>query len=644
MAVEFRVLGAVELRREGRVVPLGGPKQQVFLVALLLRANQPVLLDWLVQALWEDEPPASAVANLRTHASALRRALAGADDVRLVAERRGYRLQVPPDAVDAAVFSRRVAQGREALSKGDLEVTVGALDQALGLWRGPAAAGLSCPRILAGHLASLEDQRLTAAEDLAEAWLARGEHAAAVAVLRGLVAEHPFRERAWSRLMLALYQSGDPAAALDAFVTARATMVDQLGMEPGVELRKMQQAILTNDPAIAPTESRHDGFRRAVRSANASPRGEAIAIPRQLPPGPAHLAGRGRALSAVRAGLAADGARGMTVAVHGAAGVGKSALVLRAAHAESGRFPDGQLYVDLAAADRLTGASPTATAALAWLLGALGVSQSDVPSSCDQAAARFRSILAGRRMLVLLDNAVDERGLRPLLPAGGACATLISSRRMLGALDDVTHVQLGVLPMADSTALLGRLVGADRVAAEPESAAQIALACGFLPLALRIAGARLASRPDWPLRRLAERLADELRRLDELQYGDLSVRQSIRSSYDPVRATDPVAARVFRLLGRLRDTEACPSEMAARLGIPFPLAESALERLTDVRLLENPAPGRYRIEALLRLFAAEQARFEEAAVAESCCPPPRAGSRAEGSRRTTTPTTRSAVT
>jgi DNA-binding SARP family transcriptional activator len=640
--VEFRILGAVELRRDGRVVPLGGPKQQVFLVALLLRANQQCLLDWLVEALWDgEEPPASAEANIRTHASALRRALVGADDVRLVAERRGYRLQVLPDAVDAAVFSRQVVHGQEALSRGALDVAVGALEEALALWHGRAAAGLPCPRILTGHLALLEDQRQAAAEDLAEARLARGEHAAAVAGLRALVAEHPFRERAWGQLMLALYQSGDPAAALDAFATARATLVDQLGMEPGVELRKLQRAILTRDPSIARGEPPHDGRRRAV-PADTSGHGAAAAVPRQLPPGPAHLVGHVRALAAVRAGLEAGGSRSATVAVHGAAGVGKSALVLHAAHAESGRFPDGQLYVDLAA-DRPAGASPTATAALASLLGALGVPEGDVPSSRGAAAATLRSIVAGRRVLVVLDNATDERALRPLLPAGGGCATLISSRRMLGALDDVTHVPLGVLPVADSIALLGQLAGAGRVAAEPEAAAQIAQACGHLPLALRIAGARLATRPGWPLRQLAERLADEHRRLDELHYGDLSVRRSIRSSYDPLRAADPVAARVFRLLGRLRGEQVCPAETAARLGIPLPLAESALERLTDVRLLESPAPGRYRIEALLRLFAAERACREEA-PAEPRRPPRRPSSPAEGSRRATTPTTPSAVT
>jgi len=298
-------------------------------------------------------------------------------------------------------------------------------------------------------------------------------------------------------------------------------------------------------------------------------------------------------------------------AVHGAAGTGKSTLAVQAAHRVAERFPDGQLYCDLHGA--VAGLAPLGAREVLWrFLRAFGVHGDGTPRDVDEAAAHLRSVVAGRRVLLVLDNAADAAGVRPLLPASPGCAALVTSRRMLSTLEGATHLRLSVLPHRQAVELLGRLAGAGRVRAEPEAAAWIARLCGHLPLALRTAGARLAARPTWPLHALAERLADPETRLDELDFGDLAVRAGLEVSYHSLQwGQDPggrAAARLFRLLGLLDGPEVSIGVMAALLDWPPAATEAALERLVDVHLVETLGPGRYRIPDLPHLLAREHAR------------------------------------
>jgi tetratricopeptide (TPR) repeat protein len=341
----------------------------------------------------------------------------------------------------------------------------------------------------------------------------------------------------------------------------------------------------------------------------------AVAIPRELPPDLLDFTGGEQELEELLLTLGPRGRAGpRVVAIHGVAGVGKSALAVRAAHRLAARFPDGQLYVDLHGAT--TGVRPLDPGeAVGRLLRTLGVDGRDIPVGVEEATARFRSLLAGRRILLLLDNADSVAQVRHLLPASPTCATLITSRQRLSTLDGAEHLRLDVLPPREAVHLLGRLAGADRLAREPDAAEEVARLCAYLPLALRIAGARLAARARWPVRAVAERLRDERGRLDELEYADLAVRSCFQVSYQSLKSSrderDQEAARLFRLLGLHRGPEVGAWTAAALLDVPHAAAEAALERLVDAQLLEMPEFGRYRMHDLLLLFTRELAAEDE---------------------------------
>ena len=346
--------------------------------------------------------------------------------------------------------------------------------------------------------------------------------------------------------MLALYRSGRQAEALEVYREGRRLLVEELGLEPGPDLQRLQRAILTGDPDLDPPAAATGG----VGVAAPEP------VPRQLPPDVASFTGREPELVQLDRALAAAGRDGPVVisAIEGTGGIGKSALAVHAAHRLAGRFPDGQLYVDLHGAT--AGLQPLAPLeVLGRFLRTLGAEPAAVPADLEEASAAFRSRVAGRRLLVVLDNAVDAAQVRPLLPAAAGCGVLVTSRQLLASLDGATHLHLDILPAGDATQLLGRVAGEQRVAAEPQAAAEVARLCGYLPLALRIAGARLAARPGWPLAALAERLADAQRRLDELEVAEAGVRASYDVSYRQLQASsealDRAAAEAFGLLGVL---------------------------------------------------------------------------------------------
>jgi DNA-binding SARP family transcriptional activator/tetratricopeptide (TPR) repeat protein len=605
--MQFRILGPLEVWHAQHPVELGGPRLRVLLGGLLLHANQVVTLGQLIEGLWEEAPPAKPETAVRMAVSRLRRLLeaGGNSAARVVTFQSGYELRVPPCQLDLEWFNELVAEARKKLAAGSGERAAEGLRAALRLWRGPALADVALGSAWRGQAAQLEEQRLAVQRERIGVELALGRHAELVGELTGLVAAHPLDERLRAQLMLALHGSGRQAKALEVYHDSRRVLLAELGLEPGEELRRAEQAILRNDPGLP-----------APQLATGLLAGRRTAVPAQLPADVAGFTGRERELAALLARLPASSPNGQAgtvaiTAINGTAGIGKSALAIHAAHRLAVRFPDGQLYVNLQGAT--AGLEPlTPLEVLGRFLRALGVDGADVPAEAEEAAARFRSEVADRRLLVVLDNARDAAQVAPLLPASPGCGVLVTSRRTLSALDGITPLGLDALTPAEAVTLLGRLAGPQRVAAAPEAAAQVARWCGYRPLALRIAGARLAARPAWPVQELATRLADGQRRLDELELAaEIGVRASIAVSIDELFSSrDPVdraAASTFGLLGMLDGPDVGVAVAARLLDAPEPAAERMLERLVDAQLLETPAPGRYRMHDLLRLYARERA-------------------------------------
>jgi DNA-binding SARP family transcriptional activator len=606
--MQFRVLGPLEVRTsDDRLVLLGAEKPRILLSALLLSANQSVEVDRLVEVLWSRQPPRSAASALRTYVSTLRGSLqlaAPGSSSRIVARHSGYQIRLARDDLDLLTFEDLAAGGHKAMADGDAATAAERLRRALDLWRGRPLEDVPLGAAFSAELARLDDLRLTALEAWVEARLALGQHAEVITDLRAAVAAQPLRERLQALWMLALYRCGQRAEALAAYREVRDQLVSDLGIDPGPPLQRLQHQILTGDPALdAPDRDP----------------GPAGVVPRQLPPDVGSFTGRDKELARLGRLLRQGHGGGTPVVatIAGVAGVGKSALAVHAAHRLAYRFPDGQLYADLQGAtpaDPRDGHGPVAPLAVLFtFLRALGAQDRDV-ASLDEAAARFRAATANRRLLVVLDNARDAAQIQPLLPAAPGCAVLVTSRRVLATVGAATPVHLDVLASGEAATLLGRVAGGRRIGADREAAAEVARLCGYLPLALRIAGARLTARPGWPVRALVERLTDTQRRLDELQAGDLGVRTSFQVSLDALRDSgdplDRAAAGAFPLLAVLDGADVGVAVAARLFDLPEVAAEAALERLVDARLLDSPAPGRYRLHDLLRLFARERADDE----------------------------------
>jgi DNA-binding SARP family transcriptional activator len=583
---------------------IAAPKQRTLLAMLLAHAGRTVPVSSLVAEVWDERPPPSAVANLRTYLMRLRNLLSSIGHPggeRLVTSEGGYLLRVEPAEFDLFQFETLSARGRRSQEQGDLETAHDEYARALALWRGTAVEDVPLGPALREVVAHLTDRYLNTVEDFTEVQFALGRPAAAAERLRALTVRYPLREGLRGRLMVALYRCGDVAGALDEFRAARQVLTAELGVEPGAELRRLHQAILRREPDVE-----MPGRPATVRVRNSRPR------PRQLPREPTVFVGRSAELSQALDVLHGDtgaGSGSRVLALHGPAGAGKSALALRAAHLAADHYVDGHLYADMQGST--PGLPPLRPMeVLGRFLRALGVPHDDVPATQAEAAAGYQSLLAGRRVLVLLDNAVDAAQVTQLLPAGDGCAALVTSRAMLPTLDAV-QISAGMLGATDSVRMLALLAGETRVAAEPAAAADIARLCGHQPLALRIAGARLAARPDWSLGRLRERLRDPGRRLDELQTAGLSVRSgfevslaSLEESPSPVR---DVALRAFRLFGAIDLPEFGVERAAELLGVEAKTAEAALDELMKARLVEPIGADRFRMHELLRLFAAELA-------------------------------------
>ncbi|MEV0609371.1 BTAD domain-containing putative transcriptional regulator [Polymorphospora rubra] len=602
-ALRFLLLGPLDVQVDGRPVPLGSVKQRLLCASLLLSPNERVPVGQLIDLLWDD-PPTSATANLRTYAHGLRRILRDGSDTdgRLHTRTGGYLLDVRPGERDVDEFHDAARRGRDALDAGDLAAAETGLAHALAVWRGSPLVGLPLPPPLASRVARLEEHRLTVEEDHIQVKLELGGAAELIGRLRRHVEEHPLRQRGWGQLMTALYRTGDVAGAVDAYLRARRALTDQTGLDPSPWLDRLYQDILHHEPGLL--------AERPEPTAVPVPAVRRPAV-RQLPSGIDDLVGRRAEISSALDRL--DGsAASPVVALHGPAGVGKSALAIHLAAQVQSRYPDGTLYVDLQGSDaNLPPLTPVDV--LGRFLRALGVADNTAQSSLGEATAAYRTALAGRAVLVVLDNARDAAQVKALLPADRSCATLITSRRMLATLPNSRHVAVDVLPAAEALALLATDCGTDRVSAQPAAARRLVDLCGRLPLAIRIVGARLASRPGWPLDRLVERLDDPRIRLDELEFDDLGVRPSIRVTYEALEAgtvRDRRAAAAFRLLGTVTLPAVTGRAAAALLDEPPAAAEHVLDHLADHRLIEPRRPGTYVVHDLVRLFAVEQATAE----------------------------------
>jgi len=639
--VRYRVLGALELWDGDRWATLGPAKWRTLLAVLLCHANRTVPAERLLDELWgEGRAPQSAAKVLQTYVSRLRQSLGDASGQTLITDKQGYkahgyRLAVETADFDAHRFEQLVEEGRRGLDR-EAEYPEDAaerLREALTMWRGTPYADVPPTPSVEAEITRLGELRLQAVDARIDADLRCGRHTDVLGELEALTAEHPYREGLRGRLMLALYRSGRQADALAAYRDLHRLLAEELGVEPIPPLQRLQQRILTADDSLLAPPAPRKEERPTARAARRAARG-----PRQLPPASPAFTGRHGEVAVIQALLdqgdegdqssqgdqgdqsdenGGSGGAGRPVviaAIDGTGGVGKSTLAIHAAHQLAERFPDGQLYVDLHGTTAGLSALEPAEV-LGRFLRALGVDGASVPGDTDEASAQFRSLVAGRRLLVILDNAASVDQVRPLLPAGPDCAALVTSREMLTTLEGATHLHLDVLPHDQAVALLERIVGVERVRAEREEAEDITRLCGRLPLALRIAGARLAARPAWPLRTLVSKLTDARGRLDELRFGDLAVRTSFEVSYDAFRlggrSDDADAVHAFRLLSTVPGQDVSLPVAAALLDHPADRTENALERLVDAQLLESPDSVRYHMHDLLRLFASERAEQEE---------------------------------
>ncbi|OLR91399.1 hypothetical protein BJP25_00715 [Actinokineospora bangkokensis] len=587
------VLGPVEVRGDDGPVSTGGPKPRALLAALAVQPRQVVSVSRLVDLIWDEAPPQSATALVHTYVSAVRRGFAAAGEPgALVTRAPGYLLDLADADTDLGAFEGHLAAARRAERAGDDAGAVRAYEAALALWRGPAFGGVDAgfARVRADGLA---EERLAAEEGRARAGLALGRARELTEPLRRLVAAHPLREEARGLLMRALVGIGRQVDALAVYREGRKHLLDELGIEPGEALRDLHARVLAGE--LAP--------QAAPAPVAAAP------VPRTLPPDVPDFTGRAAVLGRLLEVGGRRHDRTPIVVVSGAGGAGKSALAVHAAHRLRAEYPDGQLWADLRGAERELGAFEV----LGRFLTAFGVSGSDLPGTEASRAELFRSAVAGRRVLLVLDNARGEHQVRPLLPGEPGCLVLVTSRSRLTGLAGAVPVELGFFDTGVATEMLAKVVGEHRVAAQRAQAERIADLCGGVPLAIRAAAARLLARPHWPLRSLADRLADERRRLDELAVGDLAIRSSLGVVYDELTARQ---RRAFHLLAVLDLPDFGWWAAVPLLDLPPADAEDVVEQLVDLRLLDVAGVDalgrvRYRFHDLVQLFGAERALADE---------------------------------
>jgi len=607
---DVRLLGSIAVTGPAGPAGLVGGRQRALVGMLALHTGTVIATPRLVDALWPDDPPRTAVRTLHSHAARVRKALAdcGLPETLLTRDP-GYQLTLPRETVDALRFEDEVRAARDDMTAGRLDQATARLAAALGLWSGDALADGPAGGWVQTEVERLHGLRLAAAEELWEIRLRLGQHAAAVTELDRLLVRYPTRERLVGLLMLALYRSGCPADALDRYERLRARLADELGADPGPALQRLHTSILRNEPALELGYGGPPAARPGPPPASVPP-ALAPAAPAQLPPPVGHFAGRTEELDGLDAWLAEPHPGPRIAVIRGPAGVGKTAFAVQWCRGIRADFPDGQLYLDLRGHDPAAALPPTD--ALAQTLRALGVPADRIPAELAEQVGSYRSLVHDKRILLLADNAGSADQVLPLVPTGEASLLVVTSRHDLAALPiyhAVRPVDLSVLSVGEATALLDRVVGADRVRAEAGAAARLVDLCGRLPLALRVAAAKLAARPRRQIDDLVAELVSQ-DRLDALSVeGDSrGLRAVFATAYG---ALSPAAARLFRLLGLQPGTSFTVPLAAAAAAVPAAVARAGVGELAAAHLIEELGAGRYRFHDLIRLYAADRARAQE---------------------------------
>ncbi|WSF26707.1 NB-ARC domain-containing protein [Streptomyces sp. NBC_01220] len=591
--LRLSVLGPVRAWHGRAPVPLGPVRRQAVLLALALRPGFLVSHEQLLDGVWGERPPKSGRRVLPSYVYALRRTLdpegAGPAESVIRGEPGGYRFVLDGARLDVADLDEHVDDARRAKGSGDAALAADRLTSALALFDGEPLAGLPGPYAETERrrlLARLHTVRLGRLECL----VLLGRFAEALDGIAGAAAPHPCDESLAALHMRALYGGGRQAEALDVYQGMRRRLRDELGVDPGDELRRVYQAVLHRDgqrllgrgtagpAAVPPAPSR---IRPAVN---------------ELPGDTGRLIGREAELAQLTAPSAHGSVSVMTV--DGTAGVGKTALVVRAARELSLRYPDGCLFVDLRAHSTQQRQSPER--ALQRLLRSLGTAQGELPGELDELTAAWRAATSASRLLLVLDDALDAEQVRPLLPAGAGSRVLVAGRRRLAGLDADSRLTLEPLGGGDAVSLLSHLIGGERASREPEATRRLGGLCDGLPLALRIAGSRLQNRNTWTVEYLVDRMTGDEDRLGELSAGDRSVEAAFSLSYGQLAAEQQ---RAFRALGLAPTVEFDALMMSAMFGRPFHDTEFLLESLVDASLLQQPRPGRYRLHDLVRVHA-----------------------------------------
>ncbi|WTD05487.1 tetratricopeptide repeat protein [Streptomyces albidoflavus] len=590
----IRLLGPLEvLTAEGAPIALSTPRLRSLLALLALQPGRSVEADVLADQLWGGEVPPTARATVRTYVMRLRKALPPGS---LGTGPEGYRLVLEETGTDIGRLRELLRRARESAAA-DPDSALALLDEAVRLRRGTPLTGVTdCPA-LAGRRAGLEELLLTAAEERFQLMLDRGRHQEAVAEIAEAARAHPLREHLAEQLILALHRCGRTAEALHAYRSLRELLVEELGVEPGARTRQLHQAILRGAPETGAPQDLPAPPAAPVRSP-------------AFPAAHSTFVGRRRDLATLLDCLREVAAGPAICLVDGAGGVGKSSLTVRAATAVADRFPDGLLYVDLRGADPLRTPLDTRDA-LHSLLADLGVPHDQLPTGAEAASALHRRRLRGRRVLVVLDNALDAAHIAPLLPAEPGSAAIVTSRTPLLGVDGARHLHLDVLDPEEAVALVRTIcVGAP----EPDSSgewAELVRLCGHLPLALRIIATRMAARPEWALGEWIAVLRDERGRMDQLAVADLDLRASLTAGIGQLArsgsGTDREAAAGFPYLGVSALARYLPGSLAALRGIPEDRAAAALDRLADAQLVTSPRPGAYTPHDLVRAAAVSEA-------------------------------------
>ncbi|MFE2753098.1 BTAD domain-containing putative transcriptional regulator [Actinosynnema sp. NPDC059335] len=576
---EFGVLGSLVVRRNGRSVPVTAAKHRIVLAALLLDANRSVPASDLIRRVWGEAPPDRAAQTLPVYVMRLRRALGEPQLIHTTPT--GYRIDLPPRALDLHRFEEAAEQGAKLAAAADLAAAAESYERALGCWHGPPLVDVPSESLHETEAPNLAEQRLRVISELVDVKLRLGRSDEVIADLRRLTAQHPLRERFWSQLMVALYRVNRQADALDAYRQASTALARELGVDPSDSLRAVHHAILTGDPALH------------------QPAASTWSPVSQLPAPVGNFVGRGAELARVTGMLTRGTA---TVVVCGPPGVGKTAFAVSVAHAVRDRYPDGQLYVNL----RGHSTSPPlpTSAVLARFLRAMGVRADHIPVDEEELVRAYRTRLRGRRVLITLDNAASVDQVRPLLPGDPGCSVLVTSRNELRLRG--TAVRLDVLRGDEAWKLLARSLGADAAVAQFDALGELARLCGYLPLALRIALGNLVGSSHVDVTSYVEELrgGDRLAALAVDNDDTAAVRRAFDLSY---AALPPDAARLFRLTGLLPGPDFSVAGAAALLDAPEDAARGLLEDLASAHLVQRVGPDRFALHDLLHDYAADRA-------------------------------------